>query len=145
MYVSVRRFGRESHSPALQAAASRGAAALVVGGVVDSDIVSYLGHDIGVAITGQEPVVTTVILTEGFGGLQMAARTWELLSSLEGQKASVNGATQIRAGVIRPDRTGTERPSPTRLPLFPVIAPCHSRKRTINRCSSSGGSGVLIR
>jgi hypothetical protein len=88
---------------ALQAAASRGAAAIVVGGVVDSDIVSYLGFDIGVAITGQEPVVTTVILTEGFGGLQMAARTWELLSSLEGQKASVNGATQIRAGVIRPE------------------------------------------
>ena len=88
---------------ALKAAASKGAAALVVGGVVDSDIVSYLGYDIGVAITGQEPVVTTVVLTEGFGGLRMAARTWELLSSLEGQKASVNGATQIRAGVIRPE------------------------------------------
>jgi len=33
----------------------------------------------------------------------MADRTFELLRSLEGKEASVNGATQIRAGVIRPE------------------------------------------
>jgi len=33
----------------------------------------------------------------------MAQRTWDLLSSLEGQLASIDGATQIRAGVIRPE------------------------------------------
>lgn len=100
---------------ALQAAAAAGASAFVVGGVVDSDIVAYLGFDIGVAITGQEPVATTVVLTEGFGGLPMASRTWELLSSLSGQKASVNGATQIRAGVIRPEVIvpGTDRSATT--------------------------------
>ncbi len=88
---------------ALQTAAEQKAAALVVGGVVDSDLVGYLGYDIGVAITGQEHLPTTVILTEGFGNLPMAERTWELLGSLEGKRASVNGATQIRAGVIRPE------------------------------------------
>ncbi|RKZ00494.1 MAG: hypothetical protein DRQ04_06180, partial [Candidatus Hydrothermota bacterium] len=32
-----------------------------------------------------------------------AKKTFELLVSLEGKKASINGATQIRAGVIRPE------------------------------------------
>jgi transcription antitermination factor NusG len=33
----------------------------------------------------------------------MATRTFRLLKSLEGKTASINGATQIRAGVIRPE------------------------------------------
>ncbi len=85
------------------AAAEAGAVGLVVGAVKDEALRSYLGYDIGVAITGQEDIPMTVILTEGFGELLMAARTWELLRSLEGQLASIDGATQIRAGVIRPE------------------------------------------
>jgi hypothetical protein len=33
----------------------------------------------------------------------MAQRTFDLLKSLEGREVSINGATQIRAGVIRPE------------------------------------------
>ncbi len=33
----------------------------------------------------------------------MAGRTFELLKSKEGEMACINGATQIRAGVIRPE------------------------------------------
>ncbi len=88
---------------AIMAAAEAGAVGLVVGAVKDKALRSYLGYDIGVAITGQENVPMTVILTEGFGELPMATRTWELLLSLEGQYASIDGATQIRAGVIRPE------------------------------------------
>ena len=33
----------------------------------------------------------------------MADKTFELLKNCEGMKASVNGATQIRAGVMRPE------------------------------------------
>jgi hypothetical protein len=62
-----------------------------------------LGYDIGVAITGHEKINLTLILTEGFGSIPMARRTFDLLRSLEGQSASINGATQIRAGVIRPE------------------------------------------
>jgi len=43
------------------------------------------------------------VLTEGFGEIEMADKTFELLKSLEGQEGSINGATQIRAGVIRPE------------------------------------------
>ncbi len=88
---------------ALRKASEVGVAGIVVGAVVDTDLIAYLGHDIGVAITGQEDIVTTVIVTEGFGDIRMAARTYSLLQSLEGRQVSINGATQIRAGVIRPE------------------------------------------
>ncbi len=78
-------------------------AGIVVGAVRDVDLTALLGYDIGVAITGQEEVATTLVCTEGFGTLSMAKRTFELLRSLEGRSASLNGATQIRAGVIRPE------------------------------------------
>jgi len=87
----------------LLAAASAGAVGVVVGGITDSELRRFVGYDIGIAITGHENVPLTLILTEGFGVLSMAERTWRLLSGLEGRQASINGATQIRAGVIRPE------------------------------------------
>ncbi len=87
----------------MEAARQVGVTALVTGGVLDSDIKKLLGYDIGVAITGHEPLPFTLIVTEGFGEIAMARRTFELLASQEGRDASVNGATQIRAGVIRPE------------------------------------------
>lgn len=95
---------------ALRKAAQVGAVGVVVGGVMDRELIDYLrealgdpAYDIGVAITGQEPISFTLILTEGFGTIRMADRTFALLRSLEGRMASINGATQIRAGVIRPE------------------------------------------
>lgn len=88
---------------ALTRAAEVGIAALVTGGIADGVLRDFVGREIGVAITGQEQVPFTLILTEGFGRMAMAGRTWRLLSELAGRPASVNGATQIRAGVIRPE------------------------------------------
>lgn len=88
---------------AIQKATQVGAIGLVAGGVKDSDLTKFLGYDIGVAITGQEAIGLTIVVTEGFGYLSMAQRTFDLFKSLEGQTASINGATQIRAGVIRPE------------------------------------------
>ncbi len=87
----------------LRRAAEVGAAGIVVGGIIDTDLITYLGYDIGVAITGHENVPVTVIITEGFGQMAMAGKTFELLKKLDGLKASINGATQIRAGVMRPE------------------------------------------
>ncbi len=87
----------------LDKAVEVGAAGVVVGGIDDSNLREFLGYDIGVAITGNEQKGITLILTEGFGKISMAKRTFELLKELEGMKASINGATQIRAGVIRPE------------------------------------------
>jgi hypothetical protein len=88
---------------AFRRAVEVGVAAVVTGGMHYRDIKELVGYEIGVAITGTEPLATTVVLTEGFGTIAMAAATHALLGSLEGRKASVNGATQIRAGVIRPE------------------------------------------
>ncbi|MBS1723540.1 MAG: hypothetical protein JSS66_11370 [Armatimonadetes bacterium] len=88
---------------AIQKANQSGIVGLVVGAVRDVDLTKFLGYDIGVAITGQEQINITIIATEGFGTLNMADRTFNLLKTIEGQNASINGATQIRAGVIRPE------------------------------------------
>ncbi|MEZ8220728.1 hypothetical protein GG496_000895 [Candidatus Fervidibacteria bacterium JGI MDM2 JNZ-1-D12] len=95
--------GALAHWRLMEAAREIGVAALVAGGVLDTDIKKLLGYDIGVAITGHENLPFTLIVTEGFGEIAMARRTFELLASQEGKDASVNGATQIRAGVIRPE------------------------------------------
>ena len=88
---------------ALRKAIDVGAAAVVSGGIDDQDLKELLGKDLGVAITGSEQIGITVIVTEGFGDIAMAARTWRLLAEKAGRRASVNGATQIRAGVMRPE------------------------------------------
>lgn len=80
-----------------------GVVGLVVGGIHDKDLRALLGYDLGVAITGAEQVGFTLILTEGFGTIPMAPKTFSLLSAHAGHKASISGATQIRAGVIRPE------------------------------------------
>jgi hypothetical protein len=95
--------GAGAESAAIAAAAEAGAVGLIVGAVRDDTLREYVGYDIGIAITGQEDVRMTLILTEGFGQLAMARRTWDLLGSLEGQLASIDGTTQIRAGVMRPE------------------------------------------
>jgi len=87
----------------LRRAVAVGAAALVVGGIDAADLKELLGYDLGVAITGNETVGLTVVVTEGFGELAMSARTHRLLAAAAGKVASVSGATQIRAGVLRPE------------------------------------------
>src|SRR5262245_19697771 len=87
----------------LKEAIRLGVRAVVVGGFDDRDLKDLLGYDLGVAITGQESLGLTLVLTEGFGRIRMAERTFRLLQKLEGQEAAVSGATQIRAGVMRPE------------------------------------------
>ncbi|HCL29275.1 MAG TPA: hypothetical protein DIC52_12665 [Candidatus Latescibacteria bacterium] len=80
-----------------------GAAGVIGAGIHDSDLRNLLGYDLGVAITGAEDIGLTVIVTEGFGRIAMAGRTFEILKGCHGREASLSGATQIRAGVMRPE------------------------------------------
>jgi len=88
---------------ALKRAVEFSVSAVVSGGIRHEDLISFTGEEIGVAITGQEEVGITLIITEGFGTMNMSQRTFELLKEFEGYSASVNGSTQIRAGVLRPE------------------------------------------
>lgn len=87
----------------LRKAVQYGVKAVVTGGISDADLADFLGYDLGVAITGSEDKGITLIVTEGFGKIAMAERSFNLLKRCVGRWASVSGATQIRAGVIRPE------------------------------------------
>lgn len=76
---------------------------IIAGGIDDADLRQLLGYELGVAITGSEDLGITLVITEGFGSIAMAERTFALLKEREGMKTSINGATQIRAGVVRPE------------------------------------------
>ena len=116
--------GANISGAALRKASEVGVTGIVVGGIIDKDLIAFLGYDIGVAITGHENITLTLVITEGFGTIAMARRTFELLKSLEGKSASINGATQIRAGVIRPE----------------VIVPLPPSAQTINAETGDEGS-----
>ena len=95
--------GRHASVALVKRAAELGVSALIAGGIDDSDVRELLGYDLGVAITGNEKLGVTLVITEGFGPLSIAAKTFELLQQRAGKRASLSGATQIRAGVIRPE------------------------------------------
>jgi biotin carboxyl carrier protein len=105
----------------IRAAIEHGATAVAAGGIASEDLDEFTGMALGVAITGQEDIPVTLIVTEGFGELAMAERTFRILKGLAGRRASVSGATQIRAGVIRPEiivsGTAPPRPGPTEEPV----------------------------
>lgn len=78
-------------------------AGIVVGGFNYYDLKAVLGYNLGVAITGTEKLNTALIVTEGYGSIPMSEATFSLLKENNGKSSSINGATQIRAGVIRPE------------------------------------------
>jgi hypothetical protein len=114
--------------PTLQKARATKVRGIVVGGIEDATLKAFLGYDIGVAITGHENCGLTVMITEGFGKMRMATHTFKLLRKLDGKMASMNGATQIRAGVIRPE----------------LIVPLAAVEETFDEASKLKDSGLEI-
>jgi hypothetical protein len=95
--------GAAVEADAITRAAERGAVGIVAGGIRDTDLIRYLGRDIGVAITGSEDIPLSIIVTEGFERDPDGEPHLPPAEKLRGKMASINGATQIRAGVIRPE------------------------------------------
>ena len=93
---------------ALRKAQEVSAAGVIGAGIRDQDLRDLLGYDLGVAITGTEQIGLSLVVTEGFGPIGMARKTFGILRDNEGRIASVSGATQIRAGVLRPEIIVTE-------------------------------------
>ncbi len=88
---------------ALRVAEERGAKGIITGSIDDSVLAGYLGYELGIALTGDEDVAMTLIITEGFGFLALSDHIRTLLDAHNGKEASINGATQVRAGAIRPE------------------------------------------
>lgn len=95
--------GTKPSAEALQKASQGGAVGLVTGAIDDQAMVSYLGYDLGIALTGDEKVPMSLIVTEGFGKIPISRHTLELLAECDGMQASMSGATQVRAGALRPE------------------------------------------
>ena len=103
-------------------------AGIVVGGFNYYDLEEILGYTLGVAITGSEDLYTSLIVTEGYGKIQMGQQTFDLLNTYNGKLASINGSTQIRAGVIRPE----------------IIIPLDSSDASIESNDSNKSDGMTI-
>ena len=88
---------------AFKRAISLNISGIVIGGFNYYDLKEILGYNLGVAITGSEDINTSLIVTEGYGHIKMSRGTFSLLKENENNFCSINGATQIRAGVIRPE------------------------------------------
>jgi len=91
---------------ALERAREVGASAVVTGSAHGQDLIALVGGGLNPAATGNERLGITLVLTEGFGDLPMAAATFDLLTALDGRLVSASGTTQVRAGVIRPEIVG---------------------------------------
>ena len=118
---------------AYKKAISVGAAAVVSGGFNYHDLKDVLGYTLGVAITGSENLGTSLILTEGYGRIPMGNRCFELLQQHNGKFTSVNGSTQIRAGVIRPEI------------VIPLTADDSKESRSDKDTTSGISAGSLVR
>ena len=94
------------HSPtiaAIRKAVAAGAVGLVTGSIDDATLREYLGYDIGIALTGDEEIPMTLIITEGFGSLPMSPLVIDTLRRFSCQGSPINGATQARAVSVRPE------------------------------------------
>ena len=88
---------------ALKTAQKAGVAGVVVGGVDQKDLTYFLGHEIGLGITGDEDLGLTLIMLGGFGVSPVDPEVFEFLRSVEGRLACIDGSTQIRSRVLRPE------------------------------------------
>ena len=88
---------------ALEAAERRRVSCVICGSIDAETLATFAKREIGVSVTGDEEVPFTLIITEGFGSLPISPRFMELAQELAGKNASVNGATQVRAGATRPE------------------------------------------
>lgn len=153
--------GHSPTSAALRKAADGGAVGLVTGSLSGATLHEYLGYDIGIALTGDEDVSMTVIVTEGFGSIAMGERTLSTLRHVDGSMVSINGATQVRAGaqrpeIIAPPGNGAESGERTheglqvgarvrviRVPYFGVIGHVASLPRQLTKIETGAETRVL--
>jgi len=87
---------------ALWKAQKLGVKAIISGGMRNKDITQLCGHEVKPGILDRTLAIT-LIVTEGMGHIPMNTLAFQTIAQKEGKLISVNGLTQIRAGVIRPE------------------------------------------
>lgn len=88
---------------ALERAAEIGINGVIVGGVDHLDLSNFINNELAIASTGNENIPFPLIITEAFGKNPMNSELFEFFKHHENEYVYMNGKTQIRAGVIRPE------------------------------------------
>jgi hypothetical protein len=78
------------------------AIAMVCPGMKQSDLVHYLGREIGVINTGNEELPLCIIITDSFGTQSFSPAFRATFIKAKGSLCHVEPHTRIRAGVARP-------------------------------------------
>ena len=86
----------------LKQASQQKLAGIIAASIDNSDLVDFIGKEIGVALTGNEDIPFPLIITEGFGNFTLNDKYLKFFQENNGKTAFINGHTQIRAGVTRP-------------------------------------------
>ena len=127
--------GGRMEGEAIRKAVAVGVSALVSGGIDDQDLKETLGYDLGVAVTGSEKIGLTLIVTEGFGDIAMAERTFRLLASRAGivrrrQRRNADSRRRDASGNRHPHRERGQRGLDRR------NADRHAAGTRVRRCGS---------
>jgi hypothetical protein len=88
---------------AVRGCVERGAVGLVLGGLDHGTLSEFVGDDALRRFGTQADTPMTVILMQGFGEARMGESVFGQLRALDGRRASLDGSTQLRAGVVRPE------------------------------------------
>lgn len=86
----------------LRRAAEAGVNGIITPSIPATQWMEYSGRELGVAVTGDEDIPFTIVLTAGFGDFRMDEGCEEFLRKTIGRSVCLSGRTQIRAGVTRP-------------------------------------------
>jgi len=128
---------------AINFAASSGAVGIFTGSITSEALERYTGTALGISMTGDEEIPLSLVISEGFGSLAISERIERILEPLSGKEASFSGATQVRAGAIRPEliiidsKLGT--PQTRKKPIFEI-----GRKVRCLRAPHFGKLGEIV-
>jgi hypothetical protein len=88
---------------ALKMAEKKKVSGIIVGGVDEKDLTEFLGYELGLGFTGQEEIGLTLILTDGFAADSMNCEVFRMMVSNENKHIYIDGTTQIRSVIKRPE------------------------------------------
>jgi hypothetical protein len=95
--------GATATPEALRKARSVGVAALIVGGIDEKELTEFLGHELNLGDTGSEQIDFILISLAGFGAESLDEEALRLFREHVGRLACVDGTTQIRTRMLRPE------------------------------------------
>ncbi|MDD5530045.1 MAG: hypothetical protein PHX21_08450 [bacterium] len=81
----------------------QGIKGLILSKMQVSDIEAIFGEEVYSGTTGKINKGITIVVLDGFGTQSMEKGRFDFFNSLRGKDVYLNGTTQIRAGVVRPE------------------------------------------